>query len=200
MSISQSTQLYLGKNGNHTHHIHPLGFAAPAFQLPDAISGETLDSNALFEGGPTVVVFMCNHCPFVIHLLKAFVEVADEYQAKGVNFIAISSNNTATHPQDGFPEMGRLAEQYAMPFPYLYDESQAVARAYDAACTPDFSIFDAENRCVYRGQFDGSRPGNEIPITGRDVRTALDLLLTGQTVPVEGQIPSIGCNVKWKEN
>ena len=176
----------------------PLGFTAPAFRLPDAISGEMMSSEKLFGSGPTVVVFMCNHCPFVIHLLTQFVEVAEEYQAKGVNFIAISSNNVATHPQDGFPEMGQLAQDYQMPFPYLYDESQAVARAYDAACTPDFSIFDTKHRCVYRGQFDSSRPGNDHPITGKDLRQALELLLEGMEVPAADQVPSIGCNVKWK--
>ena len=176
----------------------PLGFLAPEFRLPDAISGEMMDSEALFQGGPTVVVFMCNHCPFVIHLLEALVDVANEYQAKGANFIAISSNNVATHPQDGFPEMGQLAQKYSMPFPYLYDESQEVARAYDAACTPDFSLFDNQNQCVYRGQFDGSRPGDGTPITGADLRRVLDLLLSGNKVPADGQVPSVGCNVKWK--
>ena len=176
----------------------PLGFLAPEFRLPDAITGEMMDSKALFQGGPTVVVFMCNHCPFVIHLLEALVDVANEYQAKGANFIAISSNNVATHPQDGFPEMGQLAQKYSMSFPYLYDESQEVARAYDAACTPDFSLFDNQNQCVYRGQFDGSRPGDGTPITGADLRRVLDLLLSGNKVPADGQVPSVGCNVKWK--
>ena len=178
----------------------PLDTKAPAFSLQNVSSGslETLDQLKGKSG--TLIVFMCNHCPYVVHLIDAFIKSANEFSKNGINCIAISSISIISHPQDGPEDMKKLALRKKFPFPYLYDETQEVAKAYDAACTPDFSIFDAENRCVYRGQFDGSRPGNEIPITGRDVRTALDLLLTGQTVPVEGQIPSIGCNVKWKEN
>lgn len=176
----------------------PLGFTAPVFALPDAMSGDVLRSDDLFKDGPTVVVFMCNHCPFVIHLLEGLVKFAREYQEKGVNFVAISSNNVETHPQDGFPQMKDLAEKYSIPFPYLYDESQQVAKAYDAACTPDFSAFDTGKKCVYRGQFDNSRPGNDTPVSGSDMRKVLDILLSGDRVPAAGQIPSIGCNVKWK--
>ena len=141
---------------------------------------------------------MCNHCPFVVHILQEFVTFAKEYMAKGVNVIAISSNDVKSYPGDGPDHMKLLAEKMDFGFPYLYDESQEVARAYEAACTPDFSIFDAGQRCVYRGQFDGARPGNDIPVTGNDMRHALDALLSGRAVSEEGQIPSLGCNIKWK--
>lgn len=177
----------------------PLGFKAPAFSLPDARTGNLLHSEDLLAGGPSVVVFMCNHCPFVVHILEAFVAFAREYTARGVNIVAISSNDVTTHPQDDVPLMKALAEKHAFPFPYLYDETQAVARAYDAACTPDFSVFDAEGICVYRGQFDASRPGNGLPVSGEDLRRVCDLLIAGQRVPAAGQIPSIGCNIKWRE-
>ena len=176
----------------------PLGFQAPAFALPDARTGEVLSSSDLLTDGPSVVVFMCNHCPFVVHLVDSLVEFADEYQARGLNFIAISSNDVEHYPQDGFEQMHDLAAEKGFTFPYLYDESQEVARAYDAACTPDFSVFDAHGNCVYRGQYDGSRPGNDVPVTGEDLRRVCDALLAGEPVPAEGQIPSIGCNIKWK--
>lgn len=155
-------------------------------------------SDDLMQSGPSVVVFMCNHCPFVVHVLDALVETARMYQAKGVQFIAISSNDVALYPQDDVPHMKSLAEEKSFPFPYLYDATQEVAKAYDAACTPDFSIFDQQQRCVYRGQFDSSRPGNDRPINGADLKTALDTLLRGEEVSPTGQVPSIGCNIKWK--
>lgn len=176
----------------------PLGFQAPSFTLPDARTGDVLNSSELMQGGPSVVVFMCNHCPFVVHLIDSLVEFAAEYQARGLNFIAISSNDVENYPQDGFEQMRELAAEKGFTFPYLYDESQDVARAYDAACTPDFSVFDAHGKCAYRGQYDGSRPGNDISVTGEDLRRVCDALLGGEAVPAEGQIPSIGCNIKWK--
>lgn len=176
----------------------PLGFEAPAFRLPDAATGATMDSSDLFDGGPTVVVFMCNHCPFVIHVLEAFVGFAAECRDRGVNVVAISSNDVVNYPQDDVPRMKELALEHGFAFPYLYDETQDVARAYDAACTPDFSVFDSDRKCVYRGQFDGSRPGNDVPVTGEDLRQVVDLLLEGKPVPGEGQRPSIGCNIKWR--
>ena len=176
----------------------PLGFDAPAFALTDAVTGATFTSDDVFSGGPTVVVFMCNHCPFVIHILEAFVAFAAECQERGVNVVAISSNDVVTYPQDDVPLMKTLAEEQGFTFPYLYDSTQEVARAYDAACTPDFSVFDAQRRCVYRGQFDGSRPGNDVPVTGEDLRRVLNQLLEGKPVPREGQKPSIGCNIKWR--
>jgi len=150
------------------------------------------------SGGPTVIVFMCNHCPFVVHILEEFVRFAHEAIDKGVNVIAISSNEVTGYPMDGPEHMAALAKEHGFRFPYLYDESQDIAKAYEAACTPDFSVFDANQRCVYRGQFDGARPGNDIPVTGADMRRVLDLLLAGQAIPEEGQIPSLGCNIKWK--
>ena len=144
------------------------------------------------------MVFMCNHCPFVIHILEAFVAFAAECLERGVNVVAISSNDVVTYPQDDVPLMKTLAEEQGFTFPYLYDSTQEVARAYDAACTPDFSVFDAQRRCVYRGQFDGSRPGNDVPVTGEDLRRVVNQLLEGKLVPREGQKPSIGCNIKWR--
>ena len=176
----------------------PLGFQAPSFTLPDARTGDVLNSRELMQEGPSVVVFMCNHCPFVVHLIDSLVDFAAEYQARGLNFIAISSNDVENYPQDGFEQMRVLAAEKGFTFPYLYDESQEVARAYDAACTPDFSVFDANGTCVYRGQYVGSRPGNDVPVTGEDLRRVCEALLAGATVPAEGQIPSIGCNIKWK--
>ena len=176
----------------------PLGFTAPAFALPDAVSGKTVSSEDLFGGAPTVVVFMCNHCPFVIHILQELVAFAEECHTKGVRFVAISSNDVVNYPQDDVPHMHSLAEQYGFCFPYLYDESQGVAKAYHAACTPDFSVFDAKAKAVYRGQFDAARPGNGVPVTGADLRSVVDTLLAGGTVPAKGQVPSIGCNIKWK--
>ena len=176
----------------------PLGFSAPDFNLPDTVSGVLRNRDDLMSGGHSVVVFMCNHCPFVVHILPQFVAFAKEYMAKGVNVIAISSNDVTGYPMDGPEHMKALAASLDFGFPYLYDEDQGVARAYDAACTPDFNIFDANQRCVYRGQFDGARPGNDIPVTGSDMRQALDALLSGEAVSAEGQIPSMGCNIKWK--
>jgi len=176
----------------------PLGFIAPDFELPDAVSGRMMGRDALTAGGPSVIVFMCNHCPFVVHILDEFVRFASDYGAKGVNVIAISSNDIDNYPMDAPEHMKALAEENGFGFPYLYDESQKVAKAYEAACTPDFSVFDAGLRCVYRGQFDGARPGNDVPVTGEDMRRVLDTLLAGGTVPQEGQIPSLGCNIKWK--
>lgn len=176
----------------------PLGFEAPSFTLPDARTGDVMNSGDLMQEGPSVVVFMCNHCPFVVHLIDSLVAFAATYQVKGLNFIAISSNDVANYPQDGFEQMRDLAAEKGFTFPYLYDESQEVARAYDAACTPDFSVFDSDGKCVYRGQYDGSRPGNDVPVTGEDLRRVCDALLAGEVVPAEGQVPSIGCNIKWK--
>lgn len=176
----------------------PLGFTAPSFELPDAVTGNVLSSKSLFGGGPTIVVFMCNHCPFVIHILDEFVSMAREYQSRGVNVVAISSNDVVQYPQDDVPLMRALAERRGFTFPYLYDETQDVARAFNAACTPDFSVFDSEQKCVYRGQMDGSRPGNAIEVSGNDMRRVLDLILAGQSVPSEAQIPSLGCSIKWK--
>lgn len=176
----------------------PLGFEAPDFRLPNAVDGIHAQGRTLMEGRPSVVVFMCNHCPFVVHILEGLTAVARTYGQRGVQFIAISSNDVANYPMDGPEEMKALAEECGFDFPYLYDETQEVARAYDAACTPDFNVFDANRRCVYRGRFDGSRPGNGVPVTGEDLARVLEQLIAGDPVPEEGQAPSMGCNIKWK--
>lgn len=175
----------------------PLGFAAPPFSLPDVVSGADLSLDELRGEKATVVMFICNHCPYVIHVNPQLVQLANDYRHLGVSFVAISSNDAARYPDDSPEKMRQRAAELQYPFPYLYDETQEVAKLYRAACTPDFSIFDAGLTCVYRGRLDGSRPNNNIPLTGADIRTALDALLSGQPVP-EKQYPSIGCSIKWK--
>lgn len=175
----------------------PLGTSAPAFALPDTVSGETLSLEQLKSDKATVVMFICNHCPFVKHILSGLVSIGHDYQARGVAFVAISSNDVLSHPDDGPEQMKRVAQSAGFPFPYLYDETQAVAKAYQAACTPDFYLFDGALRLAYRGQFDDSRPGNGKPVTGRDLRAALDAVLAGKPVSPE-QKPSVGCNIKWR--
>ncbi|MCO6358733.1 thioredoxin family protein [Roseivirga pacifica] len=175
----------------------PLGTQAPDFSLLDTISGKKVSLNELKSDKATVIMFICNHCPFVKHVDAGIVALAKDYQAKGVAFIAISSNDVQNYPQDGPDLMKEEAEKVGYTFPYLYDETQAVAKAYDAACTPDFYIFDAEMKCAYRGQLDGSRPGNGVPVTGSDMRAALDEILDGKPVSAQ-QIPSLGCNIKWR--
>lgn len=176
----------------------PLGFKAPDFKLTDTISGEMKSFHDIKGEKGTVVMFICNHCPYVKHIIKELVHVSKDYIPKGIGFVAISSNDVENYPQDSPEKMNEFARENDFDFPYLYDETQKVARAYDAACTPDFDVFDAENLCVYRGQFDESRPGNDKQINGKDLRKALDLILAGEHVPEE-QIPSVGCNIKWKK-
>lgn len=175
----------------------PLGTKAPEFSLKDVISGKMLTLSQLKSDKASVVMFICNHCPFVKHVRKELVHVANDYIPKGVSFIAINSNDVQQYPEDSPENMMRTAEELKFPFPYLYDETQDVAKTYDAACTPDFFIFDQDLKCVYRGQFDDSRPGNDIPVTGKDLKNALSCLLNGDSVP-QDQKPSIGCNIKWK--
>lgn len=175
----------------------PLGFKAPAFSLPRCTDGKAITNADVFGSKGTVVVFMCNHCPFVVHIIEELVNVARAYMPQGIGFVAISSNDVINYPQDSPEKMALLAGKLDFPFEYLYDEDQSVARAYDAACTPDFSVFDAEQKAVYRGQFDDARPGNGAPVDGSSLREALDLLVAGKQVPAEGQRPSIGCNIKW---
>lgn len=174
-----------------------LGTPMPAFDLPDVRTGDTVSSRHLVEAPASVVVFWCNHCPFVKHLARAFVAFAHEVKAQGVEVVAISSNDVEAYPQDGPDAMARLAESDGYGFPYLFDESQDVARAFAAACTPDFYLFDGDGRLAYRGQFDGSRPGNDVAVTGADLRQALARVLDGERVP-DDQFPSLGCNIKWK--
>lgn len=174
----------------------PLGTKAPDFALPN-VDGRTV-SLADFQGRKALLVmFICNHCPFVKHIQAELARLGRDLQRKDVAVVAVMSNDAANYPDDSPAKMKEEAENAGYSFPYLYDETQAVAKAYRAACTPDFFLFDAEFRLVYRGQLDDSRPGNNIPVTGNDIRAAVDALLAGQPVPVE-QRPSIGCNIKWK--
>ena len=174
-----------------------LGTKAPAFELPDTTTGQSVNLNDIVSDVATVVMFLCNHCPYVIHVNSEIVRVAKDYQARGVAFVGISSNDVLNYPQDGPDQMKVLAEQEGYTFPYLYDETQEVARAYDAACTPDFYVFDGDQKLVYRGRLDDSRPGNSNPLSGRDLRDALDAVIGGQPV-TDRQYPSGGCNIKWK--
>ncbi|HVK37776.1 MAG TPA: thioredoxin family protein [Candidatus Kapabacteria bacterium] len=177
----------------------PLGTAAPEFALPDTVSGRMLSLDQLASDRATVVMFLCNHCPYVVHVNEALVALAQDYMPRGVAFVAISSNDVERYPEDSPEQMKRVAGELGYPFPYLYDESQQVALAYQAACTPDFYVFDGDRRLVYRGQFDDSRPANDTPVTGRDLRAALDAVLDGRDVDPE-QTASIGCGIKWKHS
>ena len=175
-----------------------LGTKAPEFSLPDVISGESY-SLEKFKGNKAVlIIFMCNHCPYVKLIKESLVEYAADYMPKGVGVIAVSSNDIENYPDDGPDKMKEDAERLGYPFPYLFDESQEVAKAYKAACTPDLFLFDENLELKYRGQFDDSRPGNDIDPTGADLREATDKVLSGETVP-EDQTPSVGCNIKWKK-
>ena len=177
----------------------PLGKKAPGFTLFDTESGKDLSLQALKGPTATVIMFICNHCPFVKHINFELVKLGNDYKSKGIGFIAISSNDVAGYPQDGPEQMKLVASQLNYPFPYLYDATQDVAKAYEAACTPDFFIFDGDLSLVYRGQLDDSRPGNDQPVTGADIRNALDHLVQGKPVPTD-QKPSIGCSIKWRES
>ena len=174
-----------------------LGTPAPAFNLLEPATGRTVALADCQNAPVLLVTFMCNHCPFVKHIRAGLIQFAREYQARGLAIVAISANDVANHPDDSPAKMAEEARTFGYPFSYLYDESQAVAKAYRAACTPDFFLFDADRRLVYRGQFDGSRSGNNVPVTGLDLRTAADAALAGRSVPSD-QKPSIGCNIKWK--
>lgn len=173
----------------------PLGTTAPPFALPDA-RGVLVRSDDL-EGPALVVAFICNHCPFVRHLGPVLGTVARQLRDRGVVLVAITANDVSTHPEDGPEGMAATAAEFDWDFPYLHDESQDVAKAYRAACTPDLYVFDGDRRLVYRGQFDASRPSNDTPVTGTDLLRAVEAVLTGQPVP-EDQMPSLGCSIKWK--
>lgn len=176
----------------------PLGTKAPDFKLLDTISGENKSLQNIKGEKGTVVLFICNHCPFVIHINEQLVVLANTYKEKGIGFIAISSNDVVKYPQDGPNEMKIHAKRENYSFPYLYDESQEVAKAYAAACTPDFYLFDSELKLSYRGQLDDSRPGNGVAVTGKDLRFAIDCVLEHK-VNSTVQKPSIGCGIKWKQ-
>lgn len=175
-----------------------LGTKAPDFNLYDTVSGNQISLKDLQSDHATVVMFLCNHCPYVIHVNPEIVQLAHEYKLRGVNFVGISSNDVINYPQDGPDKMKSHAKETGYNFPYLYDETQEVAKAYDAACTPDFYVFDGELTLAYRGRLDGSRPGNNIELNGEDLRNALEAVLKGDPVDTM-QIPSAGCNIKWKK-
>ena len=175
----------------------PLGTKAPDFSLVN-VDGKTVSLADFQDASALVVIFMCNHCPFVIHIAPGLAQFGQDYQQKGVAIVGISSNDVDTHPDDSPEQMVHEAEQRGYVFPYLFDETQEVAKAYRAACTPDIFLFDADQRLVYRGQFDSSRPESGVPVTGEDLRAAVDAVLAGRQVN-DAQTPSIGCNIKWKE-
>jgi peroxiredoxin len=175
----------------------PLGTSAAPFALSDTVTGRVVALGDFATSPLLLVVFMCNHCPFVKHILDGFVAFAREFGPRGVAVVAISPNDITSHPEDAPAEMARIARLKGFTFPYLYDESQEVAKAYQAVCTPDFFLFDRERRLAYRGQFDASRPGGRVPVTGDDLRAACTALLAGKPLMQE-QTPSIGCSIKWK--
>ena len=175
----------------------PLGTKAPKFTLPDTISNKNVSLNQAANTKGTVVMFICNHCPYVKHIIDELVTLAREYLTKDIQFFAINSNDIRSYPDDAPDNMKITAIENAYPFPYLFDETQEVANAYQAACTPDFFIFNNELTLIYRGQFDDSRPGNGIPVSGKSIRQTLDCLINNQAIPAN-QKPSLGCNIKWK--
>ena len=174
-----------------------LGSIAPDFSLIDTGSDEMVSRDDLKSDFATVIMFTCNHCPFVLHVNEELVKLANDYLPKGIRFVAISANDIENYPDDSPEKMKVLAKELDYPFPYLYDETQEVAKAYDAACTPDFYIYDKDFSLVYRGQLDDSRPSNGLAVTGKDIREALDSILKWKKVSTE-QKPSIGCSIKWK--
>ena len=175
----------------------PLGTLAPVFDLWDVVSHANQTYAKLKGSKGTVIVFMCNHCPFVVHVIEELVRISNDYRVQGVRFIAINSNDIVKYPQDNPQKMLAFADKYKMEFPYLFDENQEVAKAYDAACTPDFYLFNSEDKLAYRGQLDESRPNNGIVVSGSDLRNAIDSLLYSRVMnPI--QKPSIGCNIKWR--
>ena len=173
-----------------------LGKQAPHFSLPDT-DGRTVSLSDFRDAKALLVMFICNHCPYVKHVQEGLAALCEEYRKRGAAIVGISSNEVAGFPEDSPDQMKIEKKRAGYTFPYLFDESQEVARAYEAACTPDFFLFDAGRKLVYRGQLDDSRPGNGVPVTGKDLRAALDAVLSGRPVPAEQQ-PSIGCNIKWK--
>tara|TARA_B110000046_G_scaffold60804_1_gene68362 strand:+ start:175 stop:729 length:555 start_codon:yes stop_codon:yes gene_type:complete len=175
----------------------PLGFKAIEFDLPDVITGGKVSLNQVSKKNGLVVIFICNHCPYVIHVIDQIVKLANDYLDKEIGFVAISSNDVVNYPNDDPKKMKLFAKEKDFPFPYLYDESQDIAKLYDAACTPDYSVFNSELNCVYRGQLDDSRPSNNESVNGKDLRLVLDYILENKKIDFI-QKPSIGCNIKWK--
>ena len=173
----------------------PLGTPAPDFSLTNVLSG-TAVSRSDFEGHPLLIMFICAHCPFVVHIQSALAKLGADYADSALKIVAVSSNSIVSHPADAPEKLAEQAKTCGFNFPYLFDEDQSVAKAYTAACTPDFFLFDADHRLAYRGQLDDSRPGSDIPVTGADLRAAIDAVLAGKELSAE-QLPSIGCNIKW---
>jgi peroxiredoxin len=184
MALTESTMLELGTT-------------APDFGLVDVVTGKIVRRDDLRESKALLVMFICTHCPYVKHIEKGLAALGKDYEGKPVSIVAISSNDVTTHPEDSPAGMKQQAKTHGFVFPYLYDETQSVAHAYKAACTPDFFLVDGDLRLVYRGQFDSSRPGNGIPVTGEDLRAAIDAAIAGKPA-LKDQRPSIGCNIKWK--
>jgi peroxiredoxin len=176
----------------------PLGSALPKFRLQDVTSGRSVSESDYSDAPALLVVFLCNHCPFVKHIRSGLASFARDYQERGLAVVAISSNDTNAYPQDGPDGMREEAQSAGYSFPYLFDETQEIAKAFQAACTPDFFLYDRDRRLAYRGQFDASRPSNQVPVMGSDLRAAADALLAGRK-PTAQQTPSIGCNIKWKQ-
>ena len=175
-----------------------LGTTAPDFSLPDVVSGKTITRDQAMGPKGLLVMFLCAHCPFVQHVNHELARLGRDYAGRGIGTVAISSNDAVTYQEDSPPGLRHQAQEQGFLFPYLFDDSQYVARAYEAACTPDFFLFDAAKKLVYRGQLDGSRPGNDVVVDGRDLRAAMDQVLAGQPA-AKAQQPSIGCNIKWKQ-
>ena len=175
----------------------PLGESAPHFALRDTLSGRQVALEDFASSPVLLVAFICNHCPYVKHVLDGFITFAADFGARGLAVVAISSNDVVAYPEDAPEAMARLATRQGFTFPYLYDESQAVAKAYQVVCTPDFFAYDRVRRLAYRGQFDGSRPGSKVPVTGADLRAACEALLHGRAAPAQ-QTASVGCSIKWK--
>jgi peroxiredoxin len=174
----------------------PLGTEAPAFSLPN-LDGKIVSLDDFTSAKAYLVMFICNHCPFVVHVREELAKLGSEYIQKGAAIVAVNSNDVSSYPADSPENMAAFAKENGFPFPYLFDETQAAAKAYRAACTPDFFLFDRNKKLVYRGQLDDSRPGNDKPVTGKDLRAALDATLAGAPVSID-QKPSLGCNIKWK--
>ncbi len=174
-----------------------LGTVAPDFRLPDVVRGRMVSKSDVQGPKGMLVMFICRHCPFVKHVQGELARIGRDYEGRGVGIVAISANDVTSHPEDSPTKLAYQARELNFNFPYLFDQSQDVARAYDAQCTPDFFLFDGEGKLVYRGQLDDSRPGNDIPVTGKDLRAALDALIAGQPISTD-QRASIGCNIKWR--
>jgi peroxiredoxin len=175
----------------------PLGTTAPEFQLPDVVSGKTISLDTFADSQALLVMFICQHCPFVKHVQSELAKIGQDYSRQPLGIVAISANDVANYPNDSPEKLKQMAEEFNFNFPVCYDESQEVSKAYTAACTPDFFLFDRNNKLVYRGQLDDSRPSTDIPVTGKDLRQAIDAVLQNQKLDFE-QKPSIGCNIKWK--